>query len=107
MVVTSSSTARKARFALTVLASVLLLTSASCKKADSTKTDGADDAEGLAEDGTDAASAETDTEIVTSSLVSTASDGSLAPASTGELVANELATAGVGDGAKRIFMPRN
>lgn len=103
----AARSARTPRIAVTVLAGLLVLASAACKKNDSTKTDGTDEPQTLAEDGTDSAAAETDTEIVTSSLVSTATGGSLALASTGELDGEDLATAGVGDGAKAIYFPRN
>lgn len=92
------------------LAVVLLvagITCVACKKESTTKPDGTDEPESLAEDGTDSAAAETDAEIVTSSLVSaTATGGSLTLAST-ELTADGASTAGVGDGAKAIYFPRN
>ena len=66
-----------------------------------------DEAQALAEDGTDSAVAETDTEVVTSSLVSaTAASGSLTLASTGELGLGGVGTAGLGDGAKALYFPR-
>jgi hypothetical protein len=79
-----------------------------CKKDDATPTDTTtDEAEALAEDGTDSAVAETDTEIVTSSLVSaTATSGSLTLASTSELGLGGVGTAGFGDGASALYFPR-
>jgi hypothetical protein len=71
-----------------------------------TTVDPADDPTLLAEDGTDAATAETDTEIVTSSLVSASTAaGSLALQSS-DLGGGDIGTAGIGDGAKAIFFPK-
>jgi len=89
---------------------VLLLASASgaCKKDE--KADD-DEISTLAEDGSDSVSAEADTEVVTSSLVSAAvagRGGALSLASTSELATDEgLGTRGVGDGAKALYFPRN
>jgi len=67
----------------------------------------ADDPEALAEDGSDSTAAETDTEVVTSSLISpTPTSGSLTLASSGELSGGELSTATVGDGAKALYFPK-
>jgi len=79
-----------------------------CKKNDPKPIDPtADEARALAEDGTDSAVAETDTEVVTSSLVSaTAAGGSLTLASTSELGLGGVGTAGLGDGAKALYFPR-
>lgn len=97
------------RLSAVALAGLLALaTSASgCKKeTDPKATDAPDDPALLAEDGTDSASAETDTEVITSSLVSaTAAGGSLSLAST-DLTGGNLAAAGVGDGARAIYFPR-
>lgn len=79
-----------------------------CKKDDAKPTETtADESEALAEDGTDSVVAETDTEIVTSSLVSaTATSGSLTLASTNELGLGGVGTAGFGDGASALYFPR-
>lgn len=89
-------------------AGLLVLASSACRKDDGTDTAGGADAPGsLAEDGTDSAAVEIDSEIVTSSLVSaTASGGLLTLASTGELGAGGTAARGVGDGATAIYFPR-
>jgi hypothetical protein len=94
------------------LIGIVVLASASssvaCKKDDGTKTNDADDAALLAQDGTDSAVAETDTMLVTSSLVSaTASSGSLTLASTSDLGVSGIGTADIGDGAKALYFPRN
>ena len=102
---------------LAVLGSVALLAASSlsvaftvtaCKKDDAKPNDTvADEAEALAEDGTDSVVAETDIEIVTSSLVSaTATSGSLTLASTNELGLGGVGTAGFGDGASALYFPR-
>jgi hypothetical protein len=101
------ATSRSRLVSCVVLTASLVLATAACKTDEKTEVDGSDEPDKLAEDGTDAAAAEIDAEIVTSSLVSaTASGGSLTLAST-ELTSDELATAGVGDGAKAIYFPRN
>jgi hypothetical protein len=88
----------------------LLVASASsvgCKKDDAKAVDpAADEAQALAEDGTDSAVAETDAEVVTSSLVSaTAAGGSLTLASTSELTLGGVNPTGLGDGATRLYFP--
>ncbi|HSO34577.1 MAG TPA: hypothetical protein VLT33_18715 [Labilithrix sp.] len=90
-----------------MITGALVLATASCKKDTTAKpTEIADDPALLAEDGTDSAAAETDTEVLTSSLVSaTAAGGSLSLAST-DLTGGELGTKGVGDGAKAIYFPK-
>jgi len=91
-----------------VLTSLLavLASGAGCKKDPPKPGDSPDDLGLLAEDGTDSATAETDAEVVTSSLVSaSAAGGSLSLAST-DLTGGNLGTAGVGDGAKAIYFPR-
>ena len=95
------------RLSAVVLTSFLVLAASACKKESATpSTPATDDPSLLAEDGTDSASAETDTEVITSSLVSaTAAGGSLSLAST-DLTGGNLGTAGVGDGAKAIYFPR-
>ncbi len=104
--------ARQRKPSLLVLVAVLAATSAAsttgCKKDDPKPTDTiVDEAQALAEDGTDSAVAETDAELVTSSLVSaTAASGSLSLASTGDLGVGGVGTAGLGDGAKTLYFPR-
>lgn len=101
--------ARAARVSLAALAGLLVLVASACKKdGGATPPDpAAEDPQALAEDGTDSAAAETDTEVVTSSLVSaTATSGSLTLASTGDLAGGMLATASVGDGAKALYFPK-
>jgi hypothetical protein len=103
-----------ARGSLAVLAGLLLLvTSASasaCKKdggATKTPDPAGEDPQLLAEDGTDSNAAETDTEVVTSSLVSaTPTSGSLTLASSNDLGGGMLGTANVGDGAKALYFPK-
>jgi hypothetical protein len=87
----------------------LLVVASACKKDEDPKLAiDLDDPQLLAEDGTDSAAAEVDAEVVTSSLVSaTASSGSLSLASTGELGGGQIGPAGVGDGAKALYFPRN
>lgn len=85
---------------------VLVACAAACRKDPPKPAETADDLGLLAEDGTDSATAETDAEVITSSLVSaTAAGGSLSLAST-DLTGGNLGTAGVGDGAKAIYFPR-
>lgn len=80
---------------------------AGCKKDGDSKPQDDGDIGALAEDGTDAAAAETDAEVITSSLVSaTATGGSLSLAST-DLSAGGLGERGIGDGAKALYFPRN
>jgi hypothetical protein len=93
---------------LALVASASASLTTACKKDDGKANDiTLDEAQALAEDGTDSAVAETDAELVTSSLVSaTATSGSLTLASTGELGLGGVGTAGVGDGAKALYFPR-
>jgi hypothetical protein len=78
-----------------------------CRKDPPPGNEDADEPAILAEDGTDTSAAETDAEIVTSSLLSaTASGGSLTLASADELRGGNLGPADVGDGAKAIFFPK-
>jgi hypothetical protein len=115
MIATSSSSSRAIRrspllriLSTLALASVVVLASAACRKDDGVTSPDGDDPASLAEDGTDSTAAETDIEIVTSSLVSaTTTGGSLSLASTGELGASNLSAQGIGDGAKAIYFPRN
>lgn len=92
-----------------VLAGALLLAimSAACKKDGDDDDDTGNDVSALAEDGAESAAAETDAEVITSSLISaTATGGSLSLAST-EVTGGDLGTRGVGDGAKALYFPRN
>ena len=67
-----------------------------------------DDVGLLAEDGTDVNAAETDAEVITSTLVSQSGSGDgLSLATTGDLTPGTLGTKNVGDGAKAIYFPRN
>ena len=91
-----------------IAAALLGLLLAACQKDDAKTPDTAtaDEAQALAEDGADSAVAETDTEVVTSSLVSaTAAGGSLTLASTGDLGLSGVNTATLGDGAARLYFP--
>lgn len=95
--------------AAAALTGLLVLAVSGCKK-DGTTAPAAnpDDLQALAEDGTDSSAAETDAEVVTSSLVSaTATSGSLTLASTDALGGGAIRTAGLGDGAKALYFPRN
>ena len=58
----------------------------------------------IAEDGSDATAAETDAQLITSSLVS-ASPGPIGLATT-DLTESDLGTSDIGDGAKAIYFPR-
>jgi hypothetical protein len=106
----SRSRARAALSAVGVAGLLVLVTSGAsgCKKdGNAATTENADDTQLLAEDGTDATAAETDAEVVTSSLVSaTASGGSLTLASVDELGIAGVAPQGVGDGAKAVYFPK-
>jgi hypothetical protein len=97
-----------ARVSLAALTGLLVIVASACKKDGTTTPDAtAEDPQALAEDGTDSAAAEIDTEVVTSSLVSpTATSGSLTLASSGELSGGMLGTANVGDGAKALYLPK-
>ena len=98
---------RPARLAALAITGALVLAATSCKK-DTTGKDPtlADDPALLAEDGTDSATVETDTEVLTSSLVSAAAaGGSLSLAST-DLMGGQLGAKAVGDGAKAIYFPK-
>ncbi len=59
----------------------------------------------VAEDGNEAAAAENDAAIITSSLVAATAGGALSLASTG-LSGDTLGTAGLGDGVKAVYFPR-
>jgi hypothetical protein len=94
------------RLSAVLLTSVLVLAAWASKKDTTPKPESTDDPATLAEDGTDSATAETDAEVVTSSLVSaTAAGGSISLAST-DLTGGDLAAQGVGDGAKALYGPR-
>jgi len=98
-----------ARASLAVLTGVLVLVTSACKKDSGTTTPdpATEDPQLLAEDGTDSAAAEIDTEVVTSSLISaTPTSGSLTLASTSDLSGGMLGTASVGDGAKALYFPK-
>jgi hypothetical protein len=91
-----------------VLTMFLVLGTVACQKEEKAPTPDADDADpaGLAEDGTDSTTAETDAEVVISSLISASgAGGSLSLAST-DLTGGNLGARGVGDGAKAIYFPR-
>ena len=98
------SVTRRARAAL--LAGTCALVLAGCRKHDDgTVAADAEDPALLAEDGTDAVTAEVDAAVVTSSLVSaTAVGGSLSLASS-DLAGGSLGRAGVGDGARAVYFP--
>jgi hypothetical protein len=82
---------------------VLLTLVAACKKTDEPVDESPN---ALAEDGSDSAAAETDAELVTSSLVAgTAVEGRLGLAST-DLAPSDVGTRDIGDGAKALFFPR-
>lgn len=98
-----------ARVSLAALTGLLVIGASACKKDGGTTTPdpATEDLQLLAEDGTDSAAAETDTEVVTSSLISpTATSGSLTLASTSDLSGAMLGTANVGDGAKALYFPK-
>ncbi len=95
------------RLIAVLLTSALVVGTAACKKdATDPGAEVADDPNLLAEDGTDSAAVETDTEVLTSSLVSaTAAGGSLSLSAT-DLSGGTLGAAGVGAGAKAIYRPK-
>jgi hypothetical protein len=76
-----------------------------CKKKDPDAAR-ADDPTLLAQDGADTSAVETDTEVLTSSLVSASSSGALTLASASDLGGGELAPADVGDAVTAFFFPR-
>lgn len=87
-----------------VALSVTLL--GACKQDGGKSTeDSADDTTRLAEDGTDSNSVETDTELLTSSLVAASSSSSLSLASASDL-SFDVSPADLGDGAKALYFPR-
>ncbi len=92
------------RHALLVL---LVTASLGCKngKKHDDGTPDADDDTALVEDGSDSAAAESDSQLITSSLVSGA-PGPLKPASA-ELTSDDTSFNAFGDGAKAIYFPRN
>lgn len=93
-----------------IIALLLVLacsTAVACKKDDAKPSETTDESELLAEDGTDSAVAETDAELVTSSLVSaTATSGSLTLASAADLDVHGVGTTDVGSGAARLYFPQ-
>lgn len=80
------------------------VTGAACKPKSPPAT--TDDDTTLAQDGVDTAAAETDAQLLTSTLVSATGAGGLALASASDLSGGELAPSDVGDGAKAFFFPR-
>lgn len=99
--------ARLRKLSVVGLAAFLLLGATACRKDKDPGEDLVDEPSSLAEDGTDSNAAETDTEIVTSSLVSaTAQGGSLTLASTGDLGGEGLSARAIGDGAKALYFPK-
>lgn len=78
-----------------------------CGPKNATPPDDQSDAPGrLAEDGAEAAAAETDSEILTSTLISTTTAGPVSLASAADLAGGELSTNELGDGARALFLPR-
>lgn len=91
-------------FVHVALAALSLL--GACKQDDAkSNEDSADETARLAEDGTDSSSIETDTELLTSSLVAASSSTSLSLASEADL-SFEVSPADLGDGAKALYFPR-
>lgn len=102
MVVPSSS-----RLLAVLLTSAFVVGTAACKKDTTDPTvEVADDPSLLAEDGTDSAAAETDAEVLTSSLVSAAAAGGSLSLSSTDLTGGTLGAQGVGAGAKAIYRPK-
>ncbi|AKU99556.1 hypothetical protein AKJ09_06220 [Labilithrix luteola] len=101
---TPLSTLRVARvFAGTLTATLLL---GACKHDDARSDDGTtDEVTRLAEDGTDSNSIETDTELLTSSLVAAGAGSSISLAAESDL-SFDVSPDGVGDGAKALYFPR-
>ena len=98
---------RAARAAAVLAGVALTLGVGACEKKEAPRPlDGVDELSLLAEDGTDSATAETDAEVVTSSLVSAAAAGGSLSLASSDLAGGNLSTAGVGDGAKAIYFPR-
>lgn len=104
---TASTSRFRAGCAVTLMG--LVLASTACKTEKEPKeAEDSSSPDALAEDGTDATTAEADAEIITGSLISaTATSGSLTLASTADLGGGGLGTAAVGDGAKALYFPRN
>lgn len=84
------------------LALAFAVATSACKKKDAGTDRDADDA-ALAQDGTDTSAAETDQEVLGSTLISASSGGALSLASSDDLA---LGPADIGDGAKAFFFPR-
>lgn len=78
------------------------LSVSACKRKDATSDPEPEDT-ALAQDGTDTNSAETDQEVLGSTLISASSGGTLSLASSDNL---EISPADVGDGSKAFFFPR-
>jgi hypothetical protein len=75
-----------------------------CRKSSSSTT--TDDTSTLAQDGTDTSFAESDSELLSSSLVGSSATGSLTLADADVLDNGDLQTDNIGDGAKGFFFPR-
>lgn len=88
--------------AVSALATFLAAPACRPKKQPTTSDDDAT----LAQDGADTAAAETDAQLLTSTLVSATTGGGLSLASAAELGGADLATRELGDGAKAFFFPR-
>jgi hypothetical protein len=84
-----------------VLAGTLVV---GCKKPSSSTS--ADDSAVLAQDGTDTSFAESDSELLSSSLVGSSATGSLTLADADVLANGDLQTENIGDVAKGFFFPR-
>jgi hypothetical protein len=102
------ATSPSTRLSAVLLTSFLVLATAACKKdrRDDPDVDGPDTPSRLAEDGTDSATAETDAEVVTSSLIAASAAGGPVSLASNDMTGGNLGTRGIGDGAKAIYVPR-
>jgi hypothetical protein len=89
-----------------VLALGLALALGACKKDEVAAIAVVEDPTAVAEDGSDVSVLETNSQLLTSTLVATTSSGSLSLASAGDLLPGDLSTADVGDATKALYFPR-
>lgn len=96
-----------ARWGAAACVALTVLASAACKTKDKDPDPALDDPAGLAEDGSDSNGAESDAELITSTLVAgTVTDGKLGLASVTDLTTDGLSARDLGDGAKAVYFPR-
>lgn len=98
--------AMRSRTFFVLLGIVVMTTTVACKKKDTSAQENPDDPALLAQDGADTSAVETDSEVLTTSLVSSSAAGGLTLASSSDLEGGELVPEDIGDGAKAFFFPR-